>query len=161
VVATPMDDLPAAAGGASGWPSLFAGGHMGAPGWDDAVQFPGGTMATTPCKHHFSPVDSCTHGATCFYSHDSALYMMYNGLRWCPKGCGEMCRGKQCRACHQKMEAGLETPRPAPTGNQRKGARHNTTRRAKRPLPLATAKHARIHQTALYDMGPPSKSKPG
>lgn len=61
-------------------------------------------MEMTPCRFHFGSSGPCRYGDMCFFSHDPAVYMEYHGLHFCPnEDCGQMCRGKQCKECHDKM----------------------------------------------------------
>lgn len=59
--------------------------------------------AWKPCKFHFS-ANGCLAGTTCTFSHDDHVYAAFHNLKYCPTpGCGNYCRGRQCKACHEKL----------------------------------------------------------
>ena len=61
-------------------------------------------LKCVPCPFHFSKNADCRYGDKCFYSHDRAVYMASNQLRVCPNtNCTNLCRGRQCRECHNRM----------------------------------------------------------
>ena len=62
-------------------------------------------LKCTPCPHHFGKSGAaCKYGDACFFSHDLAVYKAARQLRPCPNtGCDNLCRGRQCKACHEQM----------------------------------------------------------
>ena len=69
-----------------------------------------------PCRYHFSKDKTCRYGDMCFFSHDVEHFMKTNSLKECPNdGCTNLCRGKQCKACHDAMPKKTKTPKNAAT----------------------------------------------
>ena len=65
-------------------------------------------MANTPCRFYFGQAGECRYADQCFYSHDQTVYNQYHGLHECPNGCGNWCKGAQCRECHLQWQAEKE-----------------------------------------------------